>query len=52
MEAIEELKKLQNGKENTPAWMIGQQLIDMIKKGLGAAGTKGLLDKIKGLFGK
>ena len=28
------------------------QLIDMIKKGLGAAGTKGLLDKIKGLFGK
>ena len=31
MEAIEELKKLQNGKENTPAWMIGQQLIDMIK---------------------
>lgn len=31
MEAIEEIKRLQIGKENSPAWMIGQQLIDMIK---------------------
>ena len=28
------------------------QLIKMIKEKLGAAGTKSLLDKIKGLFGK
>lgn len=31
MEAIEEIKRLQIGKENRPEWMIGQQLIDMIK---------------------
>lgn len=28
------------------------QLIDMIKKQIGAAGSKGLMDKIKGFFGK
>ena len=31
MKAIEEITRLQSGKENSPAWMIGQQLIDMIK---------------------
>ena len=31
MKAIEEIKKQQSGKENSPAWMIGMQLIDMIK---------------------
>lgn len=31
MKAIEEIKKQQSGKENSPAWMIALQLIDMIK---------------------
>ena len=31
MKAIEEIKRQQSGKENSPAWMIGMQLIDMIK---------------------
>lgn len=31
MKAIEEIKKQQSGKENSPARMIGMQLIDMIK---------------------
>ena len=31
MKAIEEIKRQQSGKENSTAWMIGMQLIDMIK---------------------